>query len=61
MTLKEARQLKGISQTKMAIELGMSTQNYIKYERGEYVAMSDKIRNRIRYILEWDDYEYNRN
>lgn len=60
MTLKEKRQLAGISQTQMAIKLDMSTQNYIKYERGEYKKMSTEIRNKIRAILNDDNYEYER-
>lgn len=60
MSLKEKRQNKGINQTKMAILLDMSTQNYIKYERGEYKKMSEDIRDKIREILNDSSYEYER-
>lgn len=49
--LKQLRQERGISQTKMAFELGWSTQNYIEYERGNRVKMPSwaerKISNRL--------------
>ena len=61
MNLKEERQKLGINQTQMAIKLDMSTQNYVKYERGEYVNMSEDIRLKIANILGNDNYEYIRN
>lgn len=60
MTLKEMRREIGLSQTQMAIKLGMSTQNYVKYERGEYVNMAEDIKNKIRTILGDSSYEYER-
>lgn len=55
--LKQLRQEKGISQTKMAFELGWSTQNYIEYERGNRVKMPKEIEQKISSIL-GIEYEY---
>lgn len=55
--LKQLRQEKGISQTKMAFELGWSTQNYIEYERGNRVKMPKEIEKKISSIL-GIEYEY---
>lgn len=59
MNLKEERQKKGLNQTKMAALLGMSTQNYVNYERGDYKKCKPEIEQKISEIL-GIDYEYNR-
>ena len=59
-SLKELRQEKGISQRDMALKLGgMSTQNYVCYERGERVKMPQEMQLKVSEIL-GIDYEYDR-
>lgn len=58
--LKKKRQEKKISQIDMAKMLGISYQNYRNYESGNYIAMSTEIRDKIREILEDNNYEYER-
>ena len=58
--LKEKRQEKKISQIEMAKRLGISYQNYRNYESGNYIAMSEEIRDKIREILQDSEYEYQR-
>lgn len=56
--LKELRQAKGLSQTEMAQLLGMSTQNYINYDRGNYQKCKKEIEKKISDIL-GVEFEYN--
>lgn len=58
--LKKLRQERKISQIDMAKMLGISYQNYRNYESGNYIAMSDEIRNKIREILDAPNYYYHR-
>ena len=58
-TLKELREDRNITQYQMAIELDMSYNNYVNYEKGYYKAMPVEIEEKIGKIL-GIEYEYRR-
>ncbi len=58
-SLKELRQAKNISQVQMSIELEMSFNNYVNYERGYYKTMSPELEKKIGKVL-GIDYTYKR-
>ncbi len=58
-TLKELREDRNITQYQMAIELDMSYNNYVNYEKGYYKAMPIEIEEKIGKIL-GIEYKYRR-
>lgn len=59
MKLKELREKNGMTQTELAIKLGMSLQNLRNYERGSYSKMSEEMEKAISEIFK-QAYTYKR-
>ena len=64
MRLKELREKKGISQVKLAMDLGLSQNSISRYENGKreadyatLIAFADYFQVSIDYLLEHDSYK----